>query len=48
MSEENNTTETPVNTGEDTSAEVSPVEETPTEDVSRQSLDRYKDDYDRQ
>ena len=48
MSEENNTTETPENTVEDTSAEVSPVEETPTEDVSRQSLDRYKDDYDRQ
>ena len=50
MSEENNTTEvqTPENTGEDTSAEVSPVEETQTDDVSRQSLDRYKDDYDRQ
>ena len=50
MSEENNTTEvqTPENTVEDTSAEVSPVEETQTDDVSRQSLDRYKDDYDRQ
>ena len=48
MSEENNTTETPENTVEDTSAEVSPVEETPTEDVSRKSLNDYKDDYDRQ
>jgi len=48
MSEENNTTETPENTVEDTSAEVSPVEETPTEDLSRKSLNDYKDDYDRQ
>ena len=40
--------QTPENMVEDTSAEVSPEVETPQEDLSRQSLNRYKDDYDRQ
>jgi hypothetical protein len=49
MSEDNTQeVQTPENTVEDTSAEVSPEVETPQEDLSRKSLDRYKDDYDRQ